>query len=89
MSDWPQRTMCDVLEEMKKCSKNLNFAPVMGLIEEAQMIANRMEAGLLTLKDKKKLLDEIKKLKEERDEIKKELPEKETTDDEHLRNVLI
>ena len=43
---YPNRTMCGVLEEMRQCYKHLNFAPLPGLIEEAQTLANRMESGL-------------------------------------------
>ena len=48
---WVNRSLCDVLEEMRKCYETRNFAPLMGLIEEAQTLANRMEAGLNDQKD--------------------------------------
>ena len=45
---YPSRAMCDVLSELRKTLKLL--APeslhLRGLVEEAQTIANRMEAGL-------------------------------------------
>lgn len=40
------RTLCEVLEEMRKCVKTLNFSYLLGLIEEAQVLGNRMESGL-------------------------------------------
>ena len=40
------RSLCDVLEEMRKCYETRNFASLLGLIEEAQTMANRMEAAL-------------------------------------------
>jgi hypothetical protein len=40
------RTLCDVLEEMRKCYETRNFCSINGLIEEAQAMGNRMEAGL-------------------------------------------
>ncbi len=43
---YPARTACDVIEEMRVCFKTLNFAAILGLIEEIQVIASRMEAGL-------------------------------------------
>ena len=47
MSDyWINRTLCDVLEEMRKCCKTLNFAPMPGLVEEVQIMGNRMESAL-------------------------------------------
>lgn len=45
------RTMCDVLEEMRKCNKTRNYAQLLGLVEEAQSMANRMEARLMDIKD--------------------------------------
>jgi len=44
--DYPNRTMCDALEEMRKCVTTLNFASMMALIEEIQSMGNRMEARL-------------------------------------------
>ena len=41
-----ERWICDVLGEMRKCVATMNFAYLPGLIEEAQTLANRMEAGL-------------------------------------------
>ena len=43
---WGDRTMCDVLEEMRTASKTKNFSYIDGLIEELQSMGNRMEAGL-------------------------------------------
>lgn len=40
------RTLCDVLEEMRKCYETRNFGYLPGLIEEAQSMGNRMEAKL-------------------------------------------
>lgn len=63
---WANRTMCDVLEEMRKCYETRNFAHLLGLIEEAQHLANKMEAGLADKQD-------LKSLNEERHELKKEV----------------
>ena len=84
MWNYPNRLVCTVLAEMRDTTKTLNhftlfrykkFLPL--LIEEAQTMVNRMEAGLEDLSDlkdmrskKKKLRKEIKKLKEERDALK-------------------
>jgi hypothetical protein len=43
---WSERTMCDVLEEMRAASKAKNYSYIDGLIEEVQSMGNRMEAGL-------------------------------------------
>ena len=66
------RMMCDVLEEMRDCTKTLNFSYLLGLIEEAQSLGNRMEAKLYDIKDFERLRDDIKDLKKK----KKKLEEK-------------
>lgn len=40
------RTLCGVLEEMRKAYETRNFSYLPGLIEEAQRMGNRMEAAL-------------------------------------------
>ena len=69
------RTICEVLDEMRKCDTIKNYAPLLSLIEEAQIMANRMEAKLEDAKDleymyeeKKKLKKEIKELRSKRDD---------------------
>jgi len=59
------RVACDVLEEMRVCNKTRNYAPLLSLIEEMQVMANRMEAGLSDLKDAESLRKDISKLKKE------------------------
>lgn len=59
---YPRRVMCDVLAEMRDCFKTFNFSPIPGLIEEAQSMANRMEAGLEDKKDVEKWRKEAKDL---------------------------
>lgn len=75
--DFPNRTLCSVLEDMRDCLKTLNFAVIGSLIEEVQVIGNRMEAALYDQKDFKKaekhykdLKLEIKKLEEAKEELK-------------------
>lgn len=68
----PSRYICDVLEEMRKCYKTRNFAYLEGLIEEAQTMANRMEAALGEKKDHESW---HKKAKEEKEEYKRLLEE--------------
>lgn len=58
------RTLCSVLEEMRKCYETRNFAILPGLIEEAQTYGNRMEAKLSDVKDYERLKKRYKKLKE-------------------------
>ena len=64
--------MCDVLEEMRGCTKTMNFSYLLGLIEEVQTLGNRMEAKLYDIKDYDRLYQDIKELKKK----KKELEEK-------------
>jgi len=69
----PNRTICNVLEDMRQADRTSNYSYLRGLIEEAQTLANRMEAALWDQKDfdsaekrHKELKAEIKKLKEEK-----------------------
>ena len=59
------RTLCDVLEEMRGCLKSHNFSYLIGLIEEAQSMGNRMESGLGDKKNLKSMQEDISKLKQE------------------------
>lgn len=63
--NYPNRTLCDVFEEMRKCYKTYNFSAIAGLIEEAQMLANRMEASLENVRDYEHQRDELRKIKKE------------------------
>ena len=40
------RYICDVFTEMRAADKSKNYSYLIGLIEEAQVLANRMEASL-------------------------------------------
>lgn len=76
MSHWstyPSRTLCAVLEEMRACYKTCNFGAMPGLIEEAQIMGNRMEARLQTAKDYFSLRDDIRKENERLKELKNEV----------------
>lgn len=77
---WPARTICATLEDMRSAVKTLNFYMIPGLIEEVQILANRMEANLDTeqsYEDRRKKLrevnDEIKEKKQELETLKREL----------------
>ena len=61
---------------MRKCVETLNFSYLLGLIEEAQSMANRMEAKLEDIndferwtKEKARLGKEVEKLRAEKEEI--------------------
>ena len=61
----PSRYICDVLSEMRTCDKTRNFGPIMGLIEECQILANRMESCLSSRDSKRWKEDEYRELKKE------------------------
>ena len=73
---YPNRTLCQVLNEMRDCLKTNNFSYLLGLIEEVQSLGNRMEASLTDKndlyydrKELRKLKKEIKRLKEEKEKL--------------------
>lgn len=73
----PNRTMCSILEEMRKLNETRNFSSLLGLIEELQSMANSMEAALSDQRDMKyyrekrsELRKETAKLKEEWEQLK-------------------
>lgn len=65
----PGRFICTVFEEMRECIKKLNFAPMPSLIEEAQIMANRMEESLENKGGIDSLREDIRKLKKIRKEL--------------------
>lgn len=70
---WPARTICGVLSDMRNAYKTYNFSSILSLIEECQMLANRMEANMdteMTYEDRRKKLREVR---EELDILKNEL----------------
>jgi len=67
----PTRYLCDVLDEMRKCFKTRNFSHLCGLIEEAQTLANRMEAALGERKDYQRWHDMAKQEKKAFNELRK------------------
>ena len=71
---YPNRSICDVLSEMRKCYETHNFAPLLALIEEVQSMANRMEAALADKKDVKEWTVERDKLKDELEKLHSQKP---------------
>ena len=74
------RYICSVLEEMRAADKVKNYSYMAGMIEEAQVLANRMEAALYDKDDlnrahdeAKKVRDEVKKLREEKKKLEAEI----------------
>ena len=66
------RYLCDVLNEMRECTKTLNFSYLLGLIEEVQTLASRMEAKLYDIKDFERLHEEIKVLEKKKKKLLQE-----------------
>jgi hypothetical protein len=50
---------------MRKAHKTRNFSYLLGLIEEAQSMGNRMEAKLYDISDHKRLLKDVSRLRKE------------------------
>jgi hypothetical protein len=71
------RYVCDVLREMRTCHETRNYTYLPSLIEEAQVLVNRMEAALHDTKDLKHLHAEIKKKKKELEELQEVVEEEE------------
>lgn len=71
----PNRLICSVLEEMRKCHETRNYSYLPGLIEEAQTLANRMESKLSDSSDLEHMEDTRKKLKKELKALRAELSE--------------
>ena len=73
------RTLCDVLDDMRTCDKTKNYASLISLVEEAQMLGNNMENALVYGKDlnelhkqRKELLAKVEKMKPSKDESKQD-----------------
>ena len=77
------RYICDVLEEIRNCQKTSNYSPLLGLVEETQLLANRMECGL---NDKRDVLNWEQRRPILKDEIK-ELEWKKETLEEDIRKL--
>ena len=71
------RTLCDVLDAMRKCYETHNYGPLLALIEEAQIHGNAMEAALYDQKNLKEHKEELKDLKEQLRELEAEIKSKE------------
>jgi len=67
------RYLCSVLDEMRECTKTLNFSYLLGLIEEAQTLGSRMETKLFEIKDFERLHEDIAKLKKQKKKLEEAL----------------
>lgn len=73
ISTFPNRTLCDVIDEARKCHETRNYSYLKGLLEEIQYLGNVMEAGLRDKKEVKDARETLKEAKEELNQIKAEI----------------
>ena len=78
----PNRTMCDVLDAMRNAYETRNFSYLLGLIEEAQDMANRMESALYDKRDYRYEQKQIKELKTKRRKLRRQVDKLEAKIDE-------
>ena len=71
--DMPNRLVCNVLEDMRNCSKTKNYSYLDGLIDEVQVLVNRMESKLMDQKDLDELNEEIREGKVELKRLKQKI----------------
>ncbi|MCP4570359.1 MAG: hypothetical protein GY841_22485 [FCB group bacterium] len=69
------RLLCYVLEDMRSCCKTHNYAPMAGLIEEVQIMGNKMEAGLDTQHDYWEMVEDCKAIMKQREKLRSKLRE--------------
>lgn len=66
------RTICDMLAEIRKCHETHNYSYLLGLVEEIQTAANKMEAALWDQKEFTYMQERYRKLKKEVRKMEKE-----------------
>lgn len=76
MIEYPNRTLCYILDDMRRLHETRNYSGLAGLIEELQYYGNRMEASLEDKRDcyqwaklRSKLKAEIRQLKATKKEL--------------------
>ena len=67
------RTICTVFEEMRSCNETKNYSYLLGLIEEAQSMANKMESKIDSIKQFDELKEQSKNLAERKNDLKKDI----------------
>jgi len=71
----PNRTIFNVLYEIRELDKTKNYSGLLGLISEIQSMANRMEAKLYDQKEYDEMIDSARKLKKEIKDLEKQKAE--------------
>ena len=67
------RTICAVLEEIRSCNETRNYSYLLGLVEEAQSMANKMESKIDSIKQFEELKEQCKNLVERKNDLKKDI----------------
>ena len=67
------RSICGVFEEMRSCNETKNYSYLLGLIEEAQSMANKMEFKIDLINNFEDLKDKYKELEERKNDLKKDI----------------
>ena len=67
------RSICAVFEDMRSCNETKNYSYLLGLIEEAQSMANKMESKIDLIKDFEEMKDKYKELVERKNDLKKDI----------------
>lgn len=67
------RYLCAVIEDMRRMYSTYNFSGMLSLIEEVQVLGNRMEGAIDDKSDLESLHDDIKAGKKELKQIRKEI----------------
>lgn len=83
---WINRTLCDILGEMRKCDETRNYSYLPGLIEEVQSAGNRMEAALSDMADQEEARDQKKHAEKELKKVKELLSKSKEDTIEELEN---
>ena len=76
MSYGLNRYLCDVLSEMRTCTETSTYAYLPSLIEEAQVMGNRMEASLYDKNDYTSIKKMIAEKKVELKKLEKKIEKK-------------
>ena len=71
--DMPNRLVCNVIEEMRVCSKTRTYSSMDGLTEEVQTLVNRMEAKLFDFKEFEDLNESIREAKADLKRLKQKI----------------
>lgn len=75
MNYYRHRFLCDILQEMRVCCKTLNFSSLLGLVEECQVLGNRMENALEQQRDILQMDEEWTQKKKKLEALEKEIKE--------------